>query len=209
VGFYSKSIAHGNGSGRGNVLCNANALAITPLAQAGAYQFPTIAGLEKQSITILEVVDNQDDAAAASRSPSIFWNGAIGSSGGRRAGAAALSGRSGRAHRRAEVESPATTRPILRARLNRCSDAWQAGRPRLPWDRRSAGGRARAEQAGRSGPRTGSPVPAEVDEAKLRSLTTGSLYRLQVLGKAYGLQIADRRCSNSRWTCCRPNSAIV
>jgi hypothetical protein len=34
---------------------------------------------------------------------------------------------------------------------------------------------------------------ADVDEAKLYSLTTGSLYRLQVLGKAFGLGIADQR----------------
>ena len=33
----------------------------------------------------------------------------------------------------------------------------------------------------------------EVDEAKLRWLSTGSLYRLQVLCKAYGLPIADQR----------------
>ena len=33
----------------------------------------------------------------------------------------------------------------------------------------------------------------EIDEAKLRSLTTGSLYRLQVLGLTYGMGIADQR----------------
>ena len=33
----------------------------------------------------------------------------------------------------------------------------------------------------------------EADEVKLRSLSTGSLYRLQVLGKTYGLKIADQR----------------
>jgi hypothetical protein len=34
---------------------------------------------------------------------------------------------------------------------------------------------------------------SEIDEAKLRSLTTGSLYRLQVLGRSYGLGMADQR----------------
>jgi hypothetical protein len=32
-----------------------------------------------------------------------------------------------------------------------------------------------------------------VDEAKLRWLTTGSLYRLQVLCKAFDMAIADQR----------------
>ncbi len=34
---------------------------------------------------------------------------------------------------------------------------------------------------------------AEVDEAKLRWLTTGSLYRLQVLCRAFDMAIADQR----------------
>jgi hypothetical protein len=64
----------------------------------------------------------------------------------------------------------------------------------LPWDRRVSlavvlARNKRADLAREQVQR----CLAEIDEAKVRSLNSGSLYRLQVLAKAYGLGITDQR----------------
>jgi len=160
------------------------------------YQFPTIPGLEKQSVTILEVVEDQDDAPALSRTAEYFVEMGM-------LDAAAAAGQSlrrfpadpGALAARAQVE-------IARgdtAAFDRTAESLQrrlaSGADRvLPWDRRVslAVVLARAKQPDLAREQVRRCV-AEIDEARIRSLTTGLLYRLQVLGKAYGLAITDPR----------------
>jgi len=160
------------------------------------YQLPTIAGFEGQSVAILEVVEEQDNAAALSRIAEYFVE----------MGQLDLAASAGQALRRypadlgalvarGQVETArgnatdfARTVELLKSRLSSGADRG------LLWDRRVSLAvvlaRARQMDLAREQVRR---CLAEVDEAKLRWLTTGSLYRLQVLGKAFGLAIADQR----------------
>jgi hypothetical protein len=169
---------------------------LPPWLKPVPYQFPTIAGLEKQSITILEVVDNQDDAAAASRIAEYFLEmGQLDQAAGAGQALRRYPADLGALTVRAEVESArddqANFARTFESLLRRLAGRGDRG---LPWDRRVslAVVLARNKRADLAREQVRQCL-AEVDEAKLRSLTTGSLYRLQVLGKAYGLQIADRR----------------
>jgi len=62
----------------------------------------------------------------------------------------------------------------------------------LPWDRRVSLAIALTEgkqlEAAREQTKR---CLAELDEARVRSLTTLALYRLQVMGKAFGLEVSD------------------
>jgi len=169
---------------------------LPPWLKPVPYQLPTIAGFEGQSVTILEVVDDQDGAAALSRIAEYFLE--MGQPD--RAAAVGLALRRfpadlGALTARAQVEiargdtagSDRTVESLLR-RLSSGADR------ALPWDRRVSLAivlaRSRHADLAREQVRR---CMAEIDEAGLRSLTTGSLYRLQVLGKAYGLGITDQR----------------
>lgn len=169
---------------------------LPPWLKPVPYQLPTIAGFEGQSVVILEVVEDQNDAAALSRLAEYFIE----------MGQLDLAASSGQALRRfpadlgalvarAQVEiargDPADfTRSIeqLKSRLSAGADRF------MPWDRRVSLAvvlmRGKEPDLSREQVRR---CLGTVDEAKLRSLTTGSLYRLQVLGKAFGLEIADPR----------------
>ena len=160
------------------------------------YQLPTIAGFEGQSVKILEVVEDQDDSVALSRLAEYFVE----------MGQLDLAASVGQALRRfpadlgalvarAQVEiarnDPAAfarTIELLRPRLAANGDRG------LLWDRRAslAVVLARAKQMDLARVQVQRCL-ADVDEPKLRSLSTGALYRLQFLGKAFGLGIADPR----------------
>jgi peroxiredoxin len=168
---------------------------LPPWLKPVPYEFPTVAGLEKQSITILEVVENQDDATAASWIAEYFLEmGQL--------DRAATAGQALRRYPadlgaltvRAEVESARGAQAdfdhTFESLLRRLAGRGDRG---LTWDRRVslAVVLARNKRADLAREQVRQCL-AEVDEAKLRSLTTGSLYRLQVLGKAYGLPMADQ-----------------
>jgi hypothetical protein len=159
------------------------------------YQVPTISGFDGQSVAILEVVEDQDSAAALSRIAEYLVE----------MGQLQLAAKASQALRRypgdlgalvARVQTeiaggdPAGSAGTFEILLRRLT----AGADRvMPWDRRVSlavvlAQEKRADLAREQVRR----CFTEIDEAKLRSLTTGSLYRLQVLGKAYGLGISDQ-----------------
>ena len=169
---------------------------LPPWLKPVPYQFPTIAGLEGQSITILEVVDDQDDAVAASRVAEYFLEmgqldrAAAADQALRRfpADLGALTARAQMQTARGDKAAFDRTFESLLRRLSGGADRV------LPWDRRVSLAvvlalNKRADLAREQTRR----CLSEIDEAKLRSLTTGSLYRLQVLGRSYGLGMADQR----------------
>jgi hypothetical protein len=82
----------------------------------------------------------------------------------------------------------AQTLPSLLARLANGGDRF------LPWDRRVslAVVLAQEDQVGLAREQVRRCL-TELNEKRLRSLTTGSLYKLQVLSRAFDLPIADRR----------------
>jgi hypothetical protein len=161
-----------------------------------AYQFPTIGGLEKQSVAILEVVDDQGDAAALSRIAEYFLEiGKLDQAATTVQNLRRFPADLGALTARAEVEFALGDKGdfdrIFESLLRRLSGG---GDRVLPWDRRVGLAVVLARNKRADLARTQvSQCMAEVDEAKLRSLTTGSLYRFEVLGKAYGMQIADAR----------------
>jgi hypothetical protein len=186
----------GMGKLDGTFLNNLDNWKLPPWLRPVPYQLPAIPGFEGQAVTILEVVEDQDDAAALSRVAEYFVEmnrpevAASVAQALRRfpADLGALVARAQVELARGEMENFTRTVELLRPRLSVTATR------HLPWDRRVslavvlARGKnmdAAREQVQR--------CLADVDEAKLRSLTTLSLYRLQVLEKAFGLAIADPR----------------
>ncbi|HEY4300785.1 MAG TPA: hypothetical protein VGM73_07930 [Candidatus Didemnitutus sp.] len=184
----------GLGQVEGSLIGRLHQWALPPWLRPIPYQLPSITGFEGQSVAVLEVVDEQDDAVALSQLAEYFIEmGQIDH-------AVAV----GRLLRRFpsdpgalaalfEVElaaqdevASAQTLESLLARLDRKADR------NMPWDRRVslalALAHARRIDAARAQVRR---CLEGIDEAKLRFLSTGSLYRLLVLGKAFGLPIAD------------------
>jgi hypothetical protein len=161
-----------------------------------AYQLPSIAGFEGQSVTIFEVVEPQDDAVALCRTAEYFIEmgqlnqaGAVGQALRRfPADFGALVTRAQVELARKETEGFARTIELLRSRLSAKGDR------SLLWDRRVslAVVLARSKQMDLARPQVQRCL-AEVTEAKLRLLSTGALYRLLVLGKAFDLTITDPR----------------
>jgi hypothetical protein len=186
----------GMGQVEGTFLSRLHLWKLPPWLRPVAYQFPTLAGFEGRTVTILEVVEEQDDAAALSRTAEYFVEmgqldlAASVGQGLRRypADLGALIARAQVEIARGDMASFTRTVELLRPRLTGAGDRG------LPWDRRVslAVVLARAKQMDLARVQVQRCL-AEVDEAGLRSLTTGSLYRLQVLGKAFGLAVADPR----------------
>ena len=160
------------------------------------YQLPTIPGFEGNSVTILEVVEDQEDAAALSRIAEYFVEMGF-------LDRAAAEGQAlrrfpadlGALTARAGVEFARQNRPdfdkIVESILRRLSGGADRAQP---WDRRVslAVVLARSEHPDQAKEQVRRCL-SEIDEGKIRSLGTGALYRLQELAKAYGLTIADAR----------------
>jgi hypothetical protein len=160
------------------------------------YQLPAIAGFEANSVRILEVVDEQDDPLAASRLTEYFIEmGQI-----ENAKAAdqllrryptdfgTLMARAQLAAVLGDATAFASTFETVLKRLASGADRF------LPWDR----GVSLAIVLARGKRMDLARVQVqrclkEIDEARLRSLTTYSLFHLLGLGKAFGLAIADPR----------------
>jgi len=184
----------GMGQLDGTFLNNLDHWKLPPWLKPVPYQLPTIKGFEGQAVTILEVVEDQDDAAALSRVAEYFVEmnkpdlAASVAQSLRRfpADLGALVARAQVEYARNDPEAFARTVELLKPRLV------GAGPRALPWDRRASLAvvlaRSKNPDAAREQVRR---CYADVDEPKLRSLSTGALYRLQVLGKAYGLTISD------------------
>lgn len=168
---------------------------LPPWLRPVAYQFPTIPGFEGYSVTILEVVEDQNDAAALSRSAEYFVEMGLLD----RAASAAESLRrfpadAGALTARAQVEIARGDKAGFDRTVESLLRRLASGADRsLSWDRRVslAVVLARSDHPDMAQEQVRRCL-AEIDEAKVRSLSTGSLYRLQVLGKAYGLAITDQ-----------------
>jgi hypothetical protein len=169
---------------------------LPPWLRPVPYQLPTIAGFEGQSVAILEVVEEQDSAAALSRIAEYFVEMGqleLAASAGQAlrrypADLGALVARAQVDIARGDTAGFAGTVELLQRRLSSGADRV------MPWDRRVSLAvvlaRSKHMDLARDQVRR---CLAEVDEAKLRGLNTGSLYRLQVLCKAFGVAIADQR----------------
>jgi hypothetical protein len=169
---------------------------LPPWLRPVPYQLPTIAGFEGQSVAILEVVEEQDSAAALSRISEYFVEMGqleLAASAGQAlrrypADLGALVARAQVDIARGDTAGFAGTVELLQRRLSSGADRV------MPWDRRVSLAvvlaRSKHMDLARDQVRR---CLAEVDEAKLRGLNTGSLYRLQVLCKAFGVAIADQR----------------
>jgi hypothetical protein len=158
------------------------------------YLVPTIAGFEGQSAIVLEVVDEQDDATALSRIADYFVDMgqlslATKAEGGLRRFPADL----GALLARAQVQTATGDGDDFAKSTDLIVRRIVGGADRdLQWDQRIglAVVLAQAHRVDLARPRLQQCL-AEVDEQKLRSLSTILLYRLQVLRKALNMEISD------------------
>jgi hypothetical protein len=167
---------------------------LPPWLQPVPFILPTSGGSESQSVTVFEVVDPQDDAAAAGRLAEYFVEmdqselAASAAQALRRypADLGALVAQAQVENARSDMDGFARTVELLLPLIS-----GQAERT-LPWDRRVS--LAVVLALGQRMDLAREQVRkclADVDEGKLRSLSVGSLYHLEVLSKAAGLGIAD------------------
>jgi len=160
------------------------------------YQLPVSGGFAGQSVLVFAVVDEQSPVVALSRLAEYFVEVgdlehavAAGESLRRFPGdVGALVARAQVQVARDDRAGLAQTAEVLQSRLSTGADRY------LPWDRRVSLAMVlvrtnRVDDAREQVRR----CLADLTEAKLRSLTTGSLYGLQVLAKALRLEIADPR----------------
>jgi hypothetical protein len=184
----------GEGELEGTFLERLHRWALPPWLRPVAYLMPTISGFQGQSVTILEVVDPQNDAVAASRLAEYFVD--MGNPGLAADAAEHLNrflGDVGASVARAEVaiargqtdEFAAVVQVLLR-RLTGGGDRSMA------WDQRVrlAIVLARANRLDLARAQIRKCLEG-VDPAKLRSLSTKSLFRFQLLLRGFGIEIAD------------------
>ena len=158
------------------------------------YLLPSISGFEGQSVAIMEVVDEQDDATAASRLAEYFIDMGrmdLAANAGialRRfpADLGALLARTEIAIAQNDADEFAPTFEVLLRRINGGAD--QA----LPWDQQVglAIVLAQAHHVDLARTRLRKCMD-EINEENLRLLSTNSLYRFQVLRRALGMEISD------------------
>lgn len=184
----------GEGQVAGTFLARLHQWNLPPWLRPVPYLLPTIAGFEGQSVVILEVVDEQDDATAASRLAEYFVD----------MGQLDLAAKAARLLRRFPADLGALLARVqvataldqadeLAATLDLLMRRISGGADRdLPWDQRVALAvvLVQAHHVDLARPRLRQCI-AELDEEKLRSLSTILLYRLQVLRKALNLEISD------------------
>jgi hypothetical protein len=164
--------------------------------QAVPYQLPVGGGFEGQSVLVFEVVDEQSPAAAASRlAEYLVETGDL-------ADAAVVAQRLGRFQgdvgalaaqaqvqaARGDADSAARTLDALLARMSSAGDHF------LSWDRRVSVAvvlaRAQRYELSREQVRR---CMGEASDARLRSLSTGSLYDLLVLAHSFQVEFPDPR----------------
>jgi len=167
---------------------------LPPWLRPVAYQLPKITGFEGQSLTIFQVVEDQDDAAALSRVAEYFVEmGEL--------DRAALVGQAlrrfpadiGALVARAQVELARSDSTAFGRTVDQLKSRMVGGADRtLPWDRRVGlavvFARAKETELAREQVRR---CFADADEFELRNLSTGALYRLLVLGRAFNFTPAD------------------
>jgi hypothetical protein len=167
---------------------------IPPWLRPVSYLLPTIEGFEGATIIVFEVVDDQDDAVAWSRLAQYFIDsGQLDYAAGAGQTLRRFPGDLGALVARAQVEIARGDTETFNRTVATILPRITAGRDRrLPWDRRVSLAIVLAQAQHLDEARSQlQRCVAEVDGSKLRSLSTTSLYHMQVLAKALGLQIQD------------------
>jgi hypothetical protein len=158
------------------------------------YVMPSIGGFEGQSAVVLEVVDEQDDATALSRIAEYFaGTGQLELAAKAAAGLRRFPADLGALVARSEVEAVAGESEEFEKSIELIVRRIAGGADRdLQWDQRIALAvvLVQAHRADLARPRLKECL-AEIDNEKLRTLSTILLYRLQVLCKALNLEISD------------------
>jgi hypothetical protein len=169
---------------------------LPPWLRPVSYLLPTIGGFEGQSVIIFEVVEEQDDATAKARLAEYFVE----------MDHLDLAAAAAQALRRFPADLGALVARAQVAKAVGDNDAFAhtvdlllpqaaAGASRsLPWDRRVSLAivLALAQHADLARVEVKRCL-ADVDDEKLRFLSTGSLYRLQVLSRSVGEEITNPR----------------
>jgi hypothetical protein len=165
---------------------------LPPWLRPVPYPLPVIGGFEGQSVLVFEVTEDQDDATSMSRMTEFFVESgnldlaASGEQALRRfpSDLGALVARAQVEVARGETDAFSRTAESLVPRLS--GDAEHT----LPWDRKIGLAVVLAQSQHLDQARAEiRRCLDEVDDAKLRSLPTGSLYHLQVLMGAFGMKI--------------------
>ena len=159
------------------------------------YHMPTVAGLEGQSVAVFQVVDVQDNATALSNLAEYFVEMDMPPQALGVADTLEHSFRAdlGAAVARALVARAAKDATAFSRAMNDVQASLQRGDgDNLTWDRRVSLAIALVE--GRRFELAREQMQrclSEIDEARLRSLTTASLHRFQEMIRGFGLQITD------------------
>jgi hypothetical protein len=184
----------GEGQVEGTFLARLHQWNLPPWLKPVPYLLPTIGGFEGQSVVILEVVDEQDDATAASRLVQYFIDMQqmdLATKAGVRlrrfpADLGALLARAQLEVATSENGEYADTVNLLLRRVGAGADR------ALPWDQRVNLAILLAQTHHVDLARTRMiECIGQADSENLRALSTTSLYRMQVLRKAFGLEIQD------------------
>jgi hypothetical protein len=186
----------GLGQLEGSFIYRLHRWVLPPWLRPVSFPLPVIGGFEGQSVTIFQVTDEQSDALLMSRIAEYFID----------EGNLEMAAAAGNALRRFQVDISAL---VARAQVEMAqgnADAFSRsvesllprlsgeGERALPLDRRVSLAVVLAQ--GHHLDRAREEVQrcmAELDEERLKSLTTDSLYHLQVLGRVVGMEIPDPR----------------
>jgi hypothetical protein len=167
---------------------------LPPWLKPVPYLVPTIPGFEGQSAIVFEVVDEQDDATALSRIADYFVDmGQLELAAKAEGGLKRFPADLGALLARAQVQLATGESGEFSKSVDTLARRIGGGADRdLQWDQRVglAVLLAQAHRADLARPRLQQCL-AEIDSEKLRSLSTILLYRLQVLRKAFDLEISD------------------
>ena len=184
----------GMGQVEGTFLNRLHQWAVPDWLQPEAYQLPEIPGFEQQSVLIFRVVPEQTPAEAMSRTAEYFVelrdmaHAQLVAQGLRRypADIGAWTARAEVETAQADQEALARTMKVLKAYITAKRDRT------LPWDLRIslAVVLARDKQTDLAREQLKQCV-SETDEAGLRSLSVGSLYRFLALSRLYGFDLPD------------------
>ena len=170
--------------------------ALPPWLRPMAYQLPAVAGYEGQSVAVFAVVEEQDEATSLSRLAEYFVEmGQMDFAAQVAQSLQRFPADLGAGIARAQVamarRDGAGLADVLKTLTPKLTGSADRG---LPWERRvglsvvlAQGGQMdlAREQARR--------CLADLNETQLRLVSTGSLYRLLLLAKKFGLEVADPR----------------
>jgi len=152
------------------------------------YQYPTIPGLEPRSVIVLAVVEEQDDASAMARLAEYFVEmGQLDSAANVAQSLRRFPANLGALAARGQVESARDDQTALEQTLGFLQSRLRLGGDRaLPWDRRVSLAilLAREKRVDEARAQVRRCV-AEANEARIRSLSTGTLFHLLVLSRAF------------------------